>query len=203
MTLKKASLSLILFGALFSALFTACNKTPKQSECTVEVYTPLRQYTKALLIDSKGEAVDSTLQIKNDSIIFKRNDIKEMPYIVTLTMINTRDSLDILNMPLVIEGGTVKLELTDKLSLSGTEDNDKLFKFLKSKNKFLASQKQDSSDFEQQKKDISRYFLDQFMQNKDNIVGSHIFDVYSQFMTSSDYMQASEVMKQAKAENGK
>lgn len=203
MTLKKASLSLILFGALFSALFTACNKTPKQSECTVEVYTPMRQYTKALLIDSKGEAVDSTLQIKNDSIIFKRNDIKEMPYIVTLTMINTRDSLDILNMPLVIEGGTVKLELTDKLSLSGTEDNDKLFKFLKSKNKFLASQKQDSSDFEQQKKDISRYFLDQFMQNKDNIVGSHIFDVYSQFMTSSDYMQASEVMKQAKAENGK
>lgn len=203
MTLKSASLSLILVSAIFQMLLASCEGTPKQSECTVEVYTPLRQYTEAKLTNLKGEVVDSALRIKNDSIIFKRNDIEEMPYIVTLTVINPNDSVDALIMPMVIEGGTVKLDLSDKLSLSGTEDNGKLFKFLKGKNKFLAECRKDNSDFEQQKNNISRYFLDQVMRNKDNIVGDYIFNVYSQFMTSSDYMEASEVLKESKAKDTK
>ena len=198
--MKKVNLSILLTFAL-AAILTACGGKPKQSRCDVEVYTPLKQYTEARLLDTHGRVIDSTLVIKNDSVRFSRNDVKEMPYVADIQLRNPKDSIDILVMPIVIEGGTVKLDLTDRISLSGTDDNERLFKFLKNKNSFIAKYQNENHDLAKLKADYSRYFLDQLMQNKGTIVGDYIYETYSSFLEPLDLKQAREIMEETSKEN--
>lgn len=150
-----------------------------------------------MLLDTKGVVIDSTLRVCNDSIIFFRTDTASMPYVATLKLRNPNDSLDDLSMPIVIEGGTVSLELADVISLSGTSDNDALFKFLKAKNSYMAKlyKDNDDHDLEKLKKDNSKFFADQILLNQGTIVGEYIMQTYQQLLSREDYLRIKERMK--------
>jgi len=180
-------------------MLAACGGAPKKSKCSVEVFIQEPRYTEATLLDSRGHVIDSTLSVKNDSLRFSREDIDNMPYIATVRLMNPADSLDIIYHPIVVEGGTVRLDLADRISLSGTDDNEKLFKFLKGKNSFVAhyDEQNKEHDLGKLKADYSRYFTDQIMQNKDNIVGRYIFESYKDFLLPKDMLDARDAVKDA------
>lgn len=194
--MTKAKITQIITTAALLLIIAACGGAPKQSKCSVEIYTPEKRYTQASLVDVAGNTIDSTLVVKNDSVRFVREDVKNMPYIAKIRLANPQDSLDVLYMPMVIEGGTVKLELSNRISLSGTDDNDKMYKFLKGKNAFVA-QHPAAGDLEQMKHDYSRYFSDQVLQNKDNIVGKYIYDTYYSVMMGEDAVKAKEAIEES------
>lgn len=194
--MKKAIISLcaIVTAAAATAIFSSCSGKPKQSRCDVEVFSPEKRYSEVKLLDVHGAVIDSTLSVRNDSIIFSRTDSLAMPYIATLRLRNPSDSLDIVYMPIVIEGGTVSLDLTDRISLSGTPDNEALFKFLKAKNSFSAKYEREntSHDVAKLKEDYSKFFADQAILNKGTVVGEYIFETYRSVMTPDDLSRVKE-----------
>ena len=107
-----------------------------------------------------GKLIDSTLTIANDSVRFMRDDIDNMPYVANLCFKNPSDSLDILYMPMVIEGGTVKVEISDVLNLTGTDDNRALFRFIKAKNSFAAHYQNPDYDLDKLNRDYSKFYSD-------------------------------------------
>ena len=142
--------------------------------------------------------IDSTLSIRNDSIRFTRNDSAKMPYVAVLMLTNPADSLNFIGMPMVIEAGTVKLELTDHVSLSGTKDNKKMHEFLKAKNNFTLHYDEKMNpehDVKKLKADYSKFYSDQSLLNSDNIVGEYISMAYRQLMTREDEKRVKEGLK--------
>lgn len=174
----------------------ACGGGPKKGRCDVKVYSPDRSLTQVVLLNTGGEVIDSTLRVINDSITFSRTDTALMPYVATLRLINPEDSLNMIYMPLVIEGGVVRMDLGDRISLSGTSDNEALYKFLKAKNSFM-SKVNDRSDHnaESLRRDYSKFFSDQIVLNKGNVVGEYLMQTYGQLLTPEDYGKVKEWMK--------
>ena len=142
--------------------------------------------------------IDSTLTICNDSIRFMRNDTARMPYVAVLLLTNPTDSLNFVMMPMVIEAGTVKLELSDRISLSGTDDNKKMYEFQKAKNTFTRQYDEKMNpehDVNKLKADYSKFYSDQAIINKDNVVGEYIYDTYRSLMTREDEKRVKEWIK--------
>lgn len=176
----------------------ACGGAPKQSKCSVEVYVPGQHFSDISLVTPGGSMLDSTLTLRNDSIIFTRTDSTSMPYVAVLRLMNPEDSIDIVSMPIVIEGGNVKLDLTERISLSGTGDNEKMFQFLKAKNTFSAKYAREGNpdhDLNKLKEDYSKFYADQAILNADNIVGEYILTAYRGVMTSADRTRVEERIK--------
>ena len=179
-------------------IMTACGGKSKQGPCSVEVYYPNPEFKEIVLVNTKGQMLDSTLTIRNDSIRFMRNDSANMPYVAVLRMTNPSDSINFISMPIVIEAGTVKLELTDRISLSGTDDNKKMYEFQKAKNTFTRQYDQKMNpehDVKKMKADYSKFYSDQAIVNKDNIVGEYIYDTYNSLMTLDDEKRVKEWIK--------
>ncbi len=189
----------VAFVAWALLLFlAACGGKTKQGPCNVEVYYPNAQYTQAKLVDVKGHMLDSTLSIRNDSIRFLRNDSAQMPYVAVLMLTSPTDSMNFISMPMVIEAGTVKLELTNNVSLSGTKDNKKMHEFLKAKNNFTLHYDEKMNpehNVEKLKADYSKFFSDQALLNHDNIVGEYILEAHGQMMTYQDQKKVKEGLK--------
>lgn len=179
-------------------LLAACGGKSKQGPCSVEVYYPNAEYSQVRLVDATGHMIDSTLTIRNDSIRFTRNDSASMPYVAVLLLTSPTDSLNFISMPMVIEAGTVKLELADRISLSGTDDNKKLFEFEKARNTFTRQYDEKMNpqhDVEKLKADYSKFYSDQAIMNKDNIVGEYILTAYGSIMTLDDEKRVKEWIK--------
>ncbi len=189
----------VAFVAWALLLFlAACGGKQKQGPCNVEVYYPNAQYKNVSLVDANGNRLDSTLTIRNDSIRFLRNDSAQMPYVAVLVLTTPNDSMNFISMPMVIEAGTVKLELTNNVSLSGTKDNKKMHEFLKAKNNFTLHYDEKMNpehNVEKLKADYSKFFSDQALLNHDNIVGEYILQAHGQMMTYQDQKKVKEGLK--------
>lgn len=179
-------------------LLVACGGKSKQGPCSVEVYYPNAEFKEVSLMDASGNVLDSTLNIRNDSIRFTRNDTARMPYVAVLWLMDPQDSINYITMPMVIEAGTVKLELAEKISLSGTDDNKKMFEFQKAKNTFTRQyddKMNPEHDVNKLKADFSKFYSDQAIVNADNIVGEYIYNAYSPVMTPDDQKRVKEWIK--------
>lgn len=184
----------VILGA--SAALASCGGRNVQSRCDVEVYTPEKRYTEARLYDTAGNMLDSTLRVANDSVRFSRTDSLAMPYVAQLRLRNPSDSLDVIYMPVVIEGGTVRLELSDRIELGGTPDNERMYEFQKAKNTFTARYENEGHDVEKLKEDYSRFFAAQALENRGSIVGRYILEVYGKMMTRDDLARVREEIKE-------
>lgn len=159
----------------------------------------MKQYSEAVLLDTKGKVIDSTLVVRNDSIIFARTDTANMPYVATIKLRNPKEEFDMVVMPIVVEAGTVKVELCeDHLGLTGTSDNDALYNFIKSRLKFTNhyDESNPERDVEKLKADYSKFYSDQALLNKDNVVGRYILEAYGSVMSKDDKQRVSEALKQ-------
>lgn len=190
----KFFLHIILVG-LSAAALASCGGAPVKSECRVEVWSPVERYSEVALLDSRGAVIDSTLSVVNDSIRFTRNDIDEMPYVAVIRLVNPADSIDMVYMPIVVEGGTVALTLGDEISLGGTDDNSAMFRFLKAKNSFTSHYANPGNDLEQLERDYSKFFADQILLNFDNVVGRYIYDTYGSQLIAEDRARVEEKNK--------
>lgn len=178
-------------------LLAACGESNKKGLCQVEVFSPVKEYSEVALLDGKGHVIDSTLVVKNDSIIFSRTDTVNMPYVVTLRLKNPNEKLDAVLMPIVIEAGTVKVELAeDRLGLSGTSDNDALYNFVKARLKFINHYDESNPEHnvDKLKEDYSKFYSNQAIMNKDNIVGKYIFEQYGSVMSKDDKQRVAEAL---------
>lgn len=176
----------------------ACGESNKKGLCQVEVYSPVKQYSEVALLDANGHVIDSTLVIKNDSILFTRTDTVNMPYVVTLRLKNPNEQLDAVLMPIVIEAGTVNVELTeDHLGLSGTADNDALYNFVKARLKFTNHYDETNPDHDvaKLKEDYSKFYSNQAILNKNSIVGKYILEQYGSVMSHDDKQRVTEAFK--------
>lgn len=191
--------SLTLAGSLLLAL-ASCGGPPRQSRCSVEVYTSDRQYTVARLLDSRGHALDTTLRVRGDSIRFQRTDSLAMPYMASLMLINPSDSMDVLIMPIVIEGGTVRLSFADPITLGGTPDNDALFSYLMAQQKFSRhyDERNPDHDRDRLRADYSAFYTEQILRNRDNAVGRYIYDTTRQLLLPDDLERVRENLNNQK-----
>lgn len=168
-----------------------------QSRCDVEVYTPVREYSEVTLLGPRGEVLDSTLSVRNDSVRFSRTDSLSMPYVATLRLRNPSSAeLDAVYMPLVIEGGTVRVGLTESdITLTGTPGNERLLKYVKAKLRFESDYSRGGNpghDVERLRADYSRFFSDQILANRGTVVGDYILETTRQFLTPEDLRRVRE-----------
>lgn len=188
--------TIYVIAALLAIASAACGGRPLQSRCEVRVHTPGDRYTEVRLLDTRGNVLDSTLRVAGGTVTFTRTDSLDMPYVATLRLRNPGDSLDILYMPVVIEGGTVEVDLTDRISLSGTADNDRLYDFLRARNNFTARYGREGNpehDVEKMRRDYSVFFADQILLHRGTVVGDYLLETYRRILGPEDLLR---VMKE-------
>lgn len=122
-----------LLPLLLLGLVACAKKTPEQSMCVMSVASPGEEYTLAVLYDVNNQVVDSVIPGDGSTIV--RRDSTEMPYLGFLRFYNTSDPVDVIELPVAIEGGDVTIDVNKRLGATGTPLNEKLHEFLLERNR--------------------------------------------------------------------
>ena len=183
-----------LLTAAMALTVTACGGN-RQGPCTLTVTTPYGKYQSAALLDGSQKQLEAETALTAGTVTFSRDDADRMPYIATVQVMNPADSLDVLEMPVVIEAGEVTLELGPSVSLSGTADNRAMYRFLRDKAKFDATYSNPEMDVKKLHSDYSAFYRDRILENADNPVGRYIYDTYGAHLLTDDREQVEEKLK--------
>lgn len=168
--------------------FTCCNsnKTNISDNCIVNVKIGIPQYTTAYLLNDNDQTLD-TLDITNMTISFERNDTASMPYIAVIRLSNPTDSIDILSMPVIIEPGEININISEYITVQGTNLNLRLQEFLNGLQATHDSIKlMKDIQVEKIKTKFSEFYRQQILMNKDNVLGKYIYKSYGIHLTETD-----------------
>lgn len=163
----------------------SCGARTAADSCRVRVAVGFPEYTRACLYDADGRWLDS-LQWQERKILFTRTDTAGMPYVVFVTLINPADSMDRAQMPVVIEGGDVQVEIGEYITTSGTPLNRCLQEFLNALQATHDAIRQAGVSYEDSRKSFSEFYRQQILANKDNVVGGFIFRQYGIHLNQED-----------------
>jgi hypothetical protein len=148
--------------------------------------------------------VDSTLHIDaNDSLVFVRADSTEMPYIAFIRLINPKDPLDWLELPVAIEEGVVDIDLGDVVKLSGTKTNKNLQQFLNEREKMRENLNPSTEDMKAALEEVantySAFYAKHILKNADNVLGRFVYKAYGSHLTDADREKVEAKMGKQKA----
>lgn len=163
----------------------SCGVRTAADSCRVRVAVGFPEYTRACLYDTDGRWLDS-LQWQEREIVFVRTDTAGMPYVAFVTLLNPVDSIDRVQMPVVIEGGDVQVEIGEYITTSGTPLNRCLQDFLNALQATRDAVKQADISYEDYRKSFSEFYRQQILVNKDNVVGGFIFQQYGIHLNQED-----------------
>lgn len=183
--MKKNLLLLLLLSVGIG--LAACGGKQQQEPCgcTLTVKLDLTEYTRGYLKNTDYQVLD-TLQI-GKKMVLERTDTASMPYVALLELINPKDSIDILTMPVVVERGNVQVEIGEYITTRGTELNVRLQEFLNGLQATRDSfRKCDSTQLKNIGKVFSDFYRQQILTNKNNVLGRYIYQSYGIHLTEAD-----------------
>lgn len=157
----------------------------KQSSCTVEMKIEYPEYTWGYLKNIDEKCLDS-LTVTDGRVAFERKDTFLMPYVAFIKLNNPKDSIDWLEMPLVVEGGKINIEIGEYISIGGTPLNLQLQKFLDDLQATRSSVDEKELSMEEIKEIFSEFYRQQILGNKNNVLGRYIFKKYGIHLNDED-----------------
>lgn len=185
--MKKNLLFLLLLGCCFG--MGSCSKQPSvQSRCTVDVKVDYPEFTKGYLRNVDGKRLDS-LTVTNGLLSFERTDSLSMPYVAFIHLSNRNDSIDWMEMPLVVEGGKVNVEIGEYISTSGTPLNHQMQEFLNDLQATRSGIEGRNLSKEEISRTFSEFYKQQILSNKGNVLGEYIFKSYGIHLSDADLNQ--------------
>ena len=181
----RRTLLLLLCGGL---CLTACKKAEegRRSFCTVDVKIDYPEYTEGNLKDADGKVLD-TLTVVDGKLTFQRTDSAAMPYVALIHLRNVQDSVDWLDMPVVIEGGKVQVSIGEYILTSGTPLNAHLQDFLNGLQAVKTGFKEDAAaSVGEVRQGYSSFYKQQILSNRNNAVGDYIYKAYGTHLLPED-----------------
>lgn len=179
---------LLLFLLLLTSgwMISSCGEGGKKTEsCQVFATVGFPEYTAACLKDAQGNILD-TLQLNDGHISFVRTDTVNMPYIAIIRLINTTNTSDWAEMPIVVEQGKVNVEIGEYITTSGTQLNVRLQEFLNDLQATSDAYKVSECKKDNMKKTFSEFYRQQILSNSDNVVGIYIMQNYGFHLNEED-----------------
>lgn len=180
--------NLLLTVAVFGFLAGSC--TSRQSSgCQVEGHTSFQEYDMVYLTDLDRHRLDS-VELFDGQFAFQVADTVGHPYALLVQLVDREEPLNLMEMPLMVEEGDIKLELGEYIYTSGSPLNNAIQHFLNAlqacKDRVVA---QENMTAEQVKAAFSDFYRQQILTNKDNAVGSYIFHDYASHLLPADLEQ--------------
>lgn len=167
----------------------SCSKQPSvQSRCTVDVKVDYPEFTKGYLRNVDGKRLDS-LTVTNGLLSFERTDSLSMPYVAFIHLSNRNDSIDWMEMPLVVEGGKVNVEIGEYISTSGTPLNHQMQEFLNGLQATRSGIEGRNLSKEEISRTFSEFYKQQILSNKGNVLAEYIFKSYGIHLSEADLNQ--------------
>lgn len=183
--MKKNLLLLLLLSVGIGLAGCGGKQQQEPSGCTLTVKLDLPEYTRGYLKNTDYQVLD-TLQIGKEMVL-ERTDTASMPYVALVELINPKDSIDVLTMPVVVERGDVQVEIGEYVTTRGTELNVRLQEFLNGLQATRDSFRQcDSTQLRNIGKVFSDFYRQQILTNKDNVLGRYIYQSYGIHLTEAD-----------------
>lgn len=182
--MKKHLLFLLLLMSAW--LLTACGgDRHRAGSCRLTVKVDFPEFTQAYLTDAQGQVLD-TLPLQNGQIDFACTDTAGMPYVALVSLVNPLDSLDRMDMPVVMECGKVYVEIGEYIVTSGTPLNVRLQEFLNDLQATRDAVKEAAVPMADVLKSFSEFYRQQILSNRNNVVGRFIFHQYGFHLTPED-----------------
>ena len=154
--------------------------------CTVEGSTVFTEYTHAYLLSMDRQCLDS-VTLSDGKFRFVVTDSVAEPYPVIVRLGSTLTSDDRMDMPVIVERGTVRLDLGEYIHTSGTPLNAGIQAFLdglqQCKDGVLAN---DSIAVDEIRAIFSAYYKEQILANRGNALGLYILQNYGNNLTEED-----------------
>ena len=182
--MKKHLLFLLLLMSVW--MMAACGGGRNRSDsCRLTAKVEFPEFTQAYLTDGKGQVLD-TLPLQNGQIDFVCTDTSGMPYVAFVSLANPLDSLDRMDMPVMMECGKVNVEIGEYIVTSGTPLNVRLQEFLNDLQATRDAIKESTVPTADVLKSFSEFYRQQILSNRDNVVGRFIFRQYGFHLTPED-----------------
>lgn len=179
----------MIVAVILTTVITGCagSNAGGSKGCSIEGTTTFKEYTNAYLLDSTLQCLDSIRIAEDGSFCFAVADSVSKPYFVTVRLSKSLKSDDWMDMPVIVENGTVRLALGEYIHTSGTPLNLGMQEFLDGlqhvKDGILA---QDSIKIEEIKPLFSSYYKQQILANRGNALGDYILQQYGSNLTDAD-----------------
>ncbi|MEY8705921.1 DUF4369 domain-containing protein [Bacteroides faecichinchillae] len=176
---------LLLLLLVCSWVMESCRKQQIQSRCIVEMKIEYPEYTQGYLKKLDGKQLDSLIVI-NGHLNLERTDTLLMPYVAFISLKNPTDSIDRIEIPFVVEGGKVNIEIGEYINISGTPLNQRLQDYLNDLQALRSSLDEKTLSIKETNHIFSEFYRQQILNNKNNVLGQYIYKSYGVHLNDTD-----------------
>lgn len=176
-----------IFFLFFSvAVLYSCGPSATSGGCTLKGHISLPEYDMAYLCDTGRHPIDS-FTIVDGKFEFAVADSVSQPYALLLQFVDREDSLNRMDMPVMVENGEVRIALGEYIRITGTPLNDAVQHFFDGmqacKDRVMA---QTDITVDEIRNAFSGFYREQILLNRDNALGSYIYREYFSRLLPSD-----------------
>ena len=173
-------------AAALTLLSGACGTQNTPKGCTLTGHVSMPEYDMAYLADLDRHRVDSTA-LDGGDFRFAVADSVSRPYALLLQLVDREEPLNQMDLPVMVENGTIQVGLGEYIHISGTPLNDRVQDFLNA----LQACKDNLSarkgvTVEQIQSTFSGFYKEQILLNKDNVLGGYILRDYGVHLNAAD-----------------
>lgn len=173
-------------AAALTLLSGACGTQNTPKGCTLTGHVSMPEYDMAYLADLDRHRVDSTA-LDGGDFRFSVADSVSRPYVMLLQLVDREEPLNQMDLPVMVENGTIQVGLGEYIHISGTPLNERVQDFLNA----LQACKDNLSarkgvTVEQIQSTFSGFYKEQILLNKDNVLGGYILRDYGVHLNAAD-----------------
>ncbi len=181
----------IWFGEILACCLAAC---AGHDGWTLEGKISFSRYTSVLLTDEAYHPLDS-MPLRDGSFRMELPGEVEHPYPVVLRFVNREDADDVMEMPLMVENGTVRLDIGEYVRVGGTPLNDALQEFLNGLQDCKEHcARQTELGAEEVEKLFSAFYLQQISIHRRDTLGAYLFRQYGIHLDERDGLEARKLL---------
>jgi len=179
---------------LLTALLAACGQPKQQTtveataadDCTLVLSVTLDGFQQTTLRTLDGTVIDTLCaEAATDSVVVADSTL--LGSIALLRLENPADSLDIMEMPVALEKGVVKVQIGEYLNTAGTPTNRAIQDFLNDMQQTVDGVR---SNVSLKAADIpalfSAFYKQQILTNRKNALAPYIYRMYGEQLTEED-----------------
>ncbi len=179
---------------LLTALLAACGQPKQQAtveataadDCTLVLSVTLDGFQQTTLRTLDGTVIDTLCaEAATDSVVVADSTL--LGSIALLRLENPADSLDIMEMPVALEKGVVKVQIGEYLNTAGTPTNRAIQDFLNDMQQTVDGVR---SNVSLKAADIpalfSAFYKQQILTNRKNALAPYIYRMYGEQLTEED-----------------
>lgn len=180
-----------LFGAaalLVASLFAGCER---HQGWTLDGHTSFAAYSRAVLMDEEENRLDS-VPVRGGAFAMSITDSVGSPRVMTVRLVSDSDFFD---MPVVVETGAVKMDISDYLTVGGTRLNDDLQEFLDAMQTcYDRCLEHTGMTADEVERAFSDFYLQQITLHHRDVLGGYIFRNYDVHLSEDARRQAKKLL---------